>query len=343
MITQRRLTERAVLRHILIGLDNEWPMGDYIHSLAHDFRGRDRFLLMAFAQLIESGLTVPDAISQSRSLFSPELRSAVTVGTQNGMLREVLRSDLARGPRFHDFAPFSWFLVPAIVLSVILLRAGHAMLSIDVAVNDLIALEDSAHRGRLPEPWISFRDASHAWRMITWISFGVIIGATIWVGIRPFVSSVRRGQYAFRFGWTESLRSHRFLRFLAFARKHGKPLHGVISSLARCWDDPPIRWHLLFVRNEMDHGVSPWKAMEDRGLLKRAEAIGIEASEKLNNTVWMLDFLARLKSRIGESRERLTIFLVCLFAFATFSATVLYFATTFFGSLYSLVIQNAFL
>ncbi|MCA9171551.1 MAG: hypothetical protein KDB23_27975, partial [Planctomycetales bacterium] len=57
------------------------------------------------------------------------------------------------------------------------------------------------------------------------------------------------------------------LRELHVATSRGRPAAGVISSLARYHYDPAVRQHLLFARNEIEHGAEMWSTLGKAGLL----------------------------------------------------------------------------
>lgn len=342
MLTRnRKSTERSLLRHIWIALDRKWALAAYLRNVSKDFRGRYDARINHFADLLDDGVPLPSAITQSPDLFSPETRSLAASGAQVGLLHEALQCPPQFGSATDHVAPFSILFLPVAILALWFVRGFPSMLQISIrVVPTLVEIERSTNANGSPVQIHSFHELEEQLPFLLVATVCLLLLLTLWVGRGSHFASARRGWSALRFGWSEPLRAFRVLHFLSFARRLGRPLAATISSMARSWDDRPLRGHLLYVRNEMEHGESCWEALQHRRLLSPAEARSLRAADYLGNTVWQLEFLARLKKQIGNGRERLLIFCLSLAALLVFAFMVWSLASMFFLGLSEVVLAN---
>ena len=92
-----------------------------------------------------------------------------------------------------------------------------------------------------------------------------------------------------------SLHSAELMDMLGIVIKHGRPLAGALSTLARYHFDPLVRRKLLFVRNEVEQGADPWESLATTKLITGKEAKAITSATSPNTRAWSLHHLAQLR------------------------------------------------
>ena len=127
------------------------------------------------------------------------------------------------------------------------------------------------------------------------------------------------------------------LQKLALAASAGRPIAGVLSTLARYHFDPRTRHQLLFVRNEVEQGVDVWQSLTAVELLAAPELRLLETAERVGNRPWALAQLADVReTRATRRRDRLSALLMPAIV-AVMGLFVLFQALTVFAPLTELI------
>ncbi|TWU66502.1 type II secretion system F family protein [Crateriforma conspicua] len=276
---------------------------------ASENRGWYRRRLRLMTTRLREGTPLVDAIEQTPGVLSDEDAIAIRFAVQNGTLPTTLER-LAAQPD----------LLRPQTQSRIRSTLRYAVLLLVVGWLVLLWMQMIFIGGGIQRFLLAFRDSMLGWsvpdqdpppldRAILWIDWigqnWVLCLLVIFVaGWLLLARAPRRwlSRRMERSGWARRNRTQipTLLDLLADASQCGRPLVASVSTLGRYHFDPKTRQRFLFARNEIDHGIAPWKALAECGVTTTAESNALTIARDADRP-WILRSLA---SHLRENSAR---------------------------------------
>jgi type IV pilus assembly protein PilC len=287
---------QSLLRLIAVAAEEHLPLSPLIAAWAEDERGVQRRRLRRLARLLKSGTPLPEAVEQVPGVLRDEDLLAIRFGAQSGTLTASVRALL-------DESPPEASDVARTFRSTLVYVAAVILLSLPVVAFFQISIAPQMHQifaeYSLETPWaLQWLEWLTGLVAKFWWLFALAALALIWP-----VFSARPGRYVRHTLLGRFVRPLRELRVadvlhkLSIALQAGRPIPGVLSTLARYHFDPAIRHKLLFVRNEVEQGADVWQSMASVDFLTEKEVNVVATSERIGNRPWILRQLAAGKRR----------------------------------------------
>ena len=292
--------QQGLLRVLETGFDERLELAPLVRSTADEHRGRYRRRLKRLAKRLQEGTPLPDALEQTPGVLSEDHILAIRLAAQSGTLGETLdylvnqHSEASQqiGIRLRQmgfyFGMVAFIFVMVLTYFMIKIAPSYQAILQDFYMDVPRALNSLFHiYGTLEQ-------------------FGVLILLALLLAV--WLMRAERSRRFFRrriasrvlkpVAW---LRSANLLDLFAIAQEAGRPLPGVISTLARYLYDNLIRGKLLFVRNEIEQGAQLWDSMVAAQLISPDEARALSAAPQTDTKVWTMRRLARWKrDRVGQ-------------------------------------------
>ena len=292
----------ALLRILSLATDERLDLPPLLRAFAQDQIGAWHWRVWRLAELLESGSSLSAALEQVEGLLADRDVLSIRCATQSGTLAETLRSmcDESRHVhealenRFKDSLAYyaTVFVVTVLIIAFLLIKifptyqgifADFAMVP-PAPLSVLIQLGDTF------------------WRFIGIVLLLGLAGAwVLWT--RPN-RPLRLGLLMHLLQPWSDARSAELMHDLSITSRAGRPISGVLSTLARYHQDEGLRRKLLFVRNEVEQGEDVWQSMRGVGLLSRDEVALLEAAVKVGNRPWAMQQIAtRKRVRLNRRLE----------------------------------------
>jgi type II secretory pathway component PulF len=301
---------QALLRLIATASENNLPLCPLLESWLADERGVQKRRLERLVRLLNHGASLAAAVEEVPGVLREEDLLAIRFDAQTGTRTAAIRARLAdaqtaaSAPRsgLRAMQMYACLIFPLAALVVV-----FTQIKIIPVMNHILVAYS------LPAPDV-LRWSNHLTSMLLkywWLAALVLIALVSWFLVakagRLFRRAVSRRMFS---PWRHTLAAD-VLRMLGLAIDVGRPIAGVLSTLARYHFDPTIRYKLLFVRNEVEQGVDVWQSMSAAGLLSAAEVHLLGTAERVGNRPWVLEQLAHEKHRRAARRwEKLGVLLL---------------------------------
>ncbi len=289
------------MRLISTAIEQNIALGPLVEARAKDESEPHKTRLLRLARLLDSGMPLANAVEEVHGALTDQDALTVRFGTQTGILDAAIidrvhRSELALGYRSSNIRQLVPYLIFVTVLALIVTTFWQ--IRIVPALIDIFQEFNLKPPGPLKVSVLLVNSLASLWYLIP-LTFLIL-----WLLLfSPTPGRKIRRQLSSRLMQPiRQLRIADVLHKLGVAKQAGRPMAGVVSTLARYHFDPVLRHQLLFVRNELEHGAGIWASMGAVDLLTPPEIRALDASESLNNCPWVLHELASLKERRVRSR-----------------------------------------
>ncbi len=289
------IQQRGLMRLIAIAIEQRLPLLPLLEAWTNDESGTQRRRLRKLTTLMNSGVSLTDAIEQVPGIVNDEDLLALRFDAQSGTIATAVRetlndptnADLDRPARLHSTKQYLW--------TILLLGFPVVMFIIIRIIPTFRAIY---HEFDLPLPGVT---EAFVWLMQMLENYAWLIVLVLLAGLLSLVFA-RPGrffrQWMARFvGPLRTRQTAGLLRMIAIASSAGRSLPSALSTLARYHFDPALRNKLLFVRNEVEQGADMWQSMNVVDILTDADVRALDLSERLGNRSWVLRQLAAAKSR----------------------------------------------
>ncbi len=328
--------QRSLLRVLATVADEHLEAAPLVASLAEEHRGRYRAALRRLAHRLSAGMSLADSLEQTPGALSDDAVLCVRFGNQSGILSESLsallqRPDFAAARLRHRLTHLIGYLGGVLILGALIVT--FLLINIIPAILQIL-VESGA-----PSPW-ALRWLIAVGQMINNYGVFLLLGICLlaWALWARWPRRIVRHAASTR--WLRlalDWRSADLLRHLALAAEAGRPLPGVLSTLARYHYDGPFRHKLLYVRNEVEQGADPWASMANARILTAAESKAIACAEDRETRIWTLRRLARQKEHRVTRRLETALDLLQPIAVLLLAGGVLLVALAVFLSLVGLI------
>jgi len=282
----------TLLRMIALGAEQQLPLAPLLAAWAEDERGVQRRRVRRIAHLVDSGAPLPTAVEEVSGALRDADVLAIRFGAQSGTLRASLNEAI------HDYRPPSpWgkgtFGYLAIVSLLFFVLSLFIYVKLVPSMNYI--LEDYGLEATRSLRWsIAFSIFVERY----WWFFVLLISTLLYATFSARPGRMLRQSFVGRlFGPLRTLGTADILQKLSVAAAAGRPVAGSISTLARYHFDPNVRRKLLFVRNEIEQGASPWQSLAAVGILTPADEALLASADRVGNRPWALEQLAAAKKR----------------------------------------------
>jgi type II secretory pathway component PulF len=329
-----RSQQKSLLRVIAVASEQRLPLLPLVEALEQDERGRQKWRLRKLRRALQHDTPLPDALEQVAGLLDDEDALAIRFGFQSGTLPAAVRERLDAEPLLTPKARVGLGRM-LFYLGVLILLGIPASMFLQVFIIPQIVQIHNEYDFTIGPPVAIgvLQSVGHLLANLWPLWLAVLVGG-VWVVLsdrarrylrRVFAGSVFHPLRQWRMAAT--------LDELGVATDSGRPLPGVISTLARHHYDPYLRHKLLYVRNELEQGASLWRTLVATKFLTSSEVEALDAADRLGNRGWVLEQIANLRrTRVRRRLERLLNVMVLVLIFLL-GAFVLLHAVAVFRSL----------
>jgi type II secretory pathway component PulF len=287
---RKRVTQNqeAMLRLLTIATRNGMPLAPGVRALAGQVSGIYRVWCRSLADLLESGLSLPEAIDSVPKVVPRETLVLIHVGDATGRLDAGLEAGIglrdAQMPVLQTVGSrigyLCWLLI--ILESIV----AYCMVYLLPRLQRIFA----DYRIPPPEPtrWILAISENY-------LAYGWILAIAQMVFLLYLPVAVR--------GWSSlgipgidqiSLRRHAalVLRGLVLAVDAGRPLAVSLEVMGRTYPTRWIRRRIRLASGYVDQGVDWTRALREFGLLNAHDVAVLDSAERAGNLGWALRELA---------------------------------------------------
>jgi len=285
VLRYRRARQYMLLSTLAVAAERLMPLAPAVEAFADERWGLMGYRARRLAGLLESGLSLPEALHHTPGLVSREAQVTIRVGQESGVLATALR-DLVRSHELHS--PL-WNQV----LGRVLYLCGVALFASCIATFMILKIAPEFQKifeefdCELPFVTQLVFNASHFvasfWflllpaLLLVVLAF-VLVGTQYLMGVRPGVNR-----------FTRRLDTAVILEALALAAEKNVPFQAEIETLARWYPRRPIRKRLEAVLADVKAGADWSQSLARQGLIKQAELAVFHAAARastIGSTAW---------------------------------------------------------
>ncbi len=281
-------------------VEQNMPISDTVRAVAADSPApRWSRRTEMFADYLDDGMPIADALDQVPNLFPPDVQLAIQSGAESGTLASTLKHQ-ATALVEQEQRRTSWlgFFLYLFVLLVVMASVVSFIMVFIIPKFKKIFEDFATELPAMTKLTVSFSD--------------FMVRYAIYPFLLAFVGLLLRLLWRRWYWWTRLVESFRpvrarapsILRVLSDAVSAGRPLAGVLSTLARPSGNSRFSVRILALRQAAESGNDVWLAFVDEGFLTLREARILHAAERLGNLPWALEELAsRIEQRRGDRWE----------------------------------------
>jgi type II secretory pathway component PulF len=286
-----RSQQNALLWSMAIATEKSIPLIPTIDAFARRRTGRIASKARQLAQLLESGVPLPDAIEHVPGIFPPRVLPMIRVGYESGALAKALRQIVSS----HDIFTFIMnSLISKLLYIALVIVFGSLMLTfmiIKIIPNYVKIFRDFG--GHLPAITRALIGMSN-FATQTWFIFLPIY--LLFIGLIVYLIFSYLGWVSFYLpGMTRLLRrrhSAAILDSLSLAVENNQPLGNSMTSLAATYPQLDIRQKLCYVCVEIQRGADWCESLCRHGLIKQADQAVLSAAKRVGNLPWAMREMA---------------------------------------------------
>lgn len=298
VLRYRRARQYMLLSTLAVAAERLMPLAPAVEAFADERWGLMGYRARRLAGLLESGLSLPEALHHTPGLISREAQVTIRVGQESGVLATALR-DLVRSHELHS--PL-WNQI----LGRVLYLCGVALFACCIATFMILKIAPEFHKifeefdCELPPVTQLVFGASH-FIAAYWVLLGLVLllvlAVFVLVGIQYLIGVRWSMPVANRL--TRRLDTAVILEALALAAEKNVAFEVEIETLARWYPRRPIRKRLEAVLADVKAGADWSQSLARQGLIKQAELAVFQAAGRAGNLPWALREMA------DSSRRRL--------------------------------------
>ena len=328
--------QTLLLRVLCVAIPQRLEIAPLVVCLAEEHRGRYRRRLLRLAKHLDEGTSLPDSLEQIPGTLSDEQILNIRLGMQSGTLNETFQRMLAEQTssgknlvhRIRQMSTYATF-IGSIFLLVL------SFISIKIIPSFVLIFEDfSLDLPRISQYFIRIIVAF----VNNWLPIVLAVLFVVWLLKSETSRRFFRRHVLSRFlPPVIQLRSASLLNQLGIAHQAGRPLPGILSSLARYHYDSTIRKKLLFVRNEVEQGADIWNSMRTVHLVTPAESQTLSCPVPADCKSWTLHRLADAKRQHVATRLELFIQILQPLVVVFLAAIVLFAAVACLAPMFNMI------
>ena len=300
---QARATRQAALLSVLaIAIEKKLPLVPMLDAFADDSRFGWRHSVRDLSDMLQSGVSLPDALEAVPGLLPADAVLAARVGAESGALAAALKLAAEKlAPRRESVfsSPGTVVLYLVFLTLIMLLIVGYIM--VKVIPKLVLIFEDfGVELPKLTQTVIAASEFAFSYGLL----LIPLLFAVLWIAV-VYAVAAGRGQIPLTGPFTILLRmvpriaTGDILRNLSVVVAAGRPLAGALTTMAGFHPTPSIRRRISAVATGVDQGHDCWYSLTDAGLIKRRKAALLASAERVGNLDWALRQLAgSIDSRI---------------------------------------------
>ena len=338
ILRHRRARQYMLLSTLAVAADRLMPLAPAVEAFADERWGLMGYRARRLAALLESGLSLPDALHHTPGLVSREAQVTIRVGQESGVLAAALR-DIVRSHEMHS--PL-WNQI----LGRVLYLCGVTLFASFVATFMIVKIAPEFRKifvdfdCEMPFVTQLVFNASHFFAhfwfilvppLLIIVLLFVLIGIQYVIGVRWSMPLVNR--------LTRRLDTAVILEALALAAEKNVAFQAEIETLARWYPRRPIRKRLEAVLGDVKAGAVWSQSLARRGLIKQVELAVFEAAGRAGNLPWALREMADSSRRRLNYRLNSLVQLLFPLAILALGLLVMIYVVGYFVPLISLI-QN---
>jgi type II secretory pathway component PulF len=302
----RAAQQATLLWTLSAAVDRHIPLVPFLEALSEEAGGRWRYKLRGLADLLNSGVSIPDALEAVSNILPEDTLVTIRVGAESGQLGPALRDAASQFSRRSD--------APRAVAGssiVYFCALGFAMLNIVAFVMYwIIPKFKSIFDGfdiDLPELTVTLiRSANFAVNYFYLIFPATIIAilASAAVAIEFMQLAQGMGSSSTLSRWFPQFRTPTLLRSLGLAVDGARSFHETLELLLIRHPSLSIRRRLSSVEQAVSQGYGCWESLHSAGFLGRRDAALLATAERVGNLSWALRGVADSIERRTAQRAR---------------------------------------
>lgn len=330
----RELQCVGLLQLIQSSLFAKADLAPLLAAYAEEQRGFARFRMRKFAGRVQQ-CSLIDALEQTPDVLPDDAVLAIRLGSQMGTLRESLemlittyQQKLASQSK-ESRGWMAYAVTSGLIILLILTFINSKIIPTFYKMWEEFGIDLDSRLLMIKR----FNDFTASGGGLL-IFFLLLLVAAFWSGtlrrlISRFLPMLRPDQGL-------KIKSS-LLRMIALNIEHGKPMSGMLSTLAKYHYNRKARHNLLVARNEMDHGTEQWESLKGTGLLSVGQAKAIVECKDSRSRAWIMARSADEIDRTIACRERRRLALVHPLATLVVGGVVLIAGYVGFGVLVQLI------
>lgn len=291
-IRKRRASRQVGLLWMLtIASERSMPLAPAVEAYANERGGSFSRKARLLAQMLNSGVPLPDALDRCPGLLPPNAQPLVRVGCETGTLASALRQSTT-ACNLHEslWASINGKIAYLIFLPIFGLIVISFMMMWIVPRFEKIFKDFSASLPPMTE-WLIYVSyfAVNYWYLLAPF-FLLVLGVVLHITMRYF-------------GWIDSdlpivgrilrrLDTAQILDTLAVVAGQKRPLSEGIASLARSYPKSDIRQRLCLAMAETQSGRDWCESFQRHGLLRGSDKAILQAASRVGNLPWAMREMA---------------------------------------------------
>lgn len=309
MFYRARTARQATLLWTLsVAVDRHVALVPFLEALSDEAGGKWRYRLRGLADLLNSGVSIPDALEAVSDLLPEETLIMIRVGAESGQLGPALREAAARFSRRSESPPVVGGSGLAYFCALGLVMVNFTAFVMYFVIPKFKAIF-SGFNIELPELTISLIEATDFAIDYLWLVGPLALGGLLLLGAIAFefmsLSAGVMAAPAILSRLLPRLRTPTLLRCLGLAVDGARSFHETLELLLIRHPSPAMRRRLSSVEQAVSEGIGCWESLYAAGLLSQRDAGLLAAAERVGNLSWALRGVADSIERRTEQKVRL--------------------------------------
>ncbi len=282
---------RALLWALAVAAEKGIPLEQAARAFADERSVQIGPRITRLADLLESGVSLPDALAMSRNPLAADALLAARLGAETGLMGPALRMCLEHTDHFEEIARnvLAKYLYVVFVLTLGCFVLTFVMLKIVPAWTRMFEEFELA----LPSLTLLTINVSEfvveAWP-ITVMVYPLLFLLFLF-GISHYVRWSRYELPIFNRFWIRCDGSL-VLRALALAVRQGRGLGPTVFMLSRQYPRPSVAQRLARASAHIDNGIHWCDALRSVALIREADVAVLRSAEQVGNLPWALEEMA---------------------------------------------------
>lgn len=287
----RRTQQNALLWSMAISAEKSVPLDLAIEAFAHEGQGLIKLKAKKLAELLKSGVSLPEALDKVPGLLPAPVLTMIHSGHESGTLSKTLRQALTS----RDLFAIIWSSLIAKLLYIffVICTGGSIVLFV---IYKIIPSYEKIFRdfGRALPPVTQALIRSSHFIQNNWYIFVPLDLLFVGVAIYIFISYL--GWVPFYLPGVGRLMRRRhtaaILDSLALAAEYNRPVGNSIATLAASYPLHSIRRKLKLVEKDVTQGSDWCESLYQHGLIKSVDKAVLKAAQRVNNLPWAMREMA---------------------------------------------------
>ncbi len=299
--------QATLLWTLAVAIEKNFPLASFLEALADEATGRWRWKVRGLADLITSGVSVPDALEAVTGVLPADTVALIRVGARTGNLTGALReaAALARRRSEHTEMRLQGTLLYLCLLFMVLGSISSFIMIWIIPKFKAIFEGFDTKLPALTETIIFAADLSAKYWYLMVVFPLLLLG--MWLAMSISLEALGWGPawdppLAWTYDLWPRLKTPPVLRCLSIAVDAGRPLAEAMTTVATRHPDRRLRPRLRDLAAALVRGDDCWSSLSAARMLRPGEAALLEAAQRAGNLAWALRGMADGIERRTEYR-----------------------------------------